>query len=247
MPLMHRDADDLTAPADYDTLWRVYGNFTKKIVRQYGGIPASSVDDVAQDVFIRLMQNDVLERYDPTRTFLVRGVARPCKFRTYLAKTVRQHLRGFAEREQRNIWREVCLIDTPMTGPTDDGTGFAWLDHDVAHAVASPEDGVVDTVDGLVDRAEARAFLATWPKRTTADSLNLPEFFDAVCLQADDVQEFRAEPLARKFQVALTTVHTWRFELRKALWHFYTGHIGMEMPYPTRRPRSAKSKNQLGG
>lgn len=236
------DADDMTAPANYDALVRTYQSFVKSIVRQYG-FESSTVDDVTQDVFIRLMQNEVLDRYDPTMTFEVKGVSRPCKFRTFLAKTVRQHLRGFLDRERRNAYREVCLIDAQLAG--DDNNEATWLDLDVRRAVPGPEDFVPERIDDDKQRAEARAFLKSWPRRNAVDSLDLALFYDAVCAQVDDIDQFQAEPLAEIFGVAPTTVHIWKFELRKVLWNYQTHILGMEIPYPTRRPRRAKAVNQL--
>jgi hypothetical protein len=170
-------------------------------------IPAQDVEDVAMDIMSRLIERDVVGMFDPGMTFSHDGKDIPAKFRTFLTAQVHLYVQGQRDKLGRQRKRELLIVDTPPP----EGSGQSWGDI---------LGGSEDDLSGL-DAAEwvrqARAFLATVPRRSDRDACDLVRLFDGLIAQVTETGTVSVAQTAADLGVSTAVTSRWVRWLRTSL------------------------------
>lgn len=234
------DVDYVSAPKDYDDLFRTYYEYVVNLCGQFG-IDENNREDAASEILTRFMERESLEKFDPELTFDYRGELRPARFKSYLSRAVDMYSRGIRDKQQKLARRERQICDTtPVAESLRSSFTYLSTANQASWAevfgvpVQDHADGVHDVIDWETEAHAIKRMLRTVPRRNSHDRCDLPELFDAVCAQVLAYGEYDIAILKDKFGVSTTAMHSWMWWLKENIAHFY----GREVP--PKRPRRSR-------
>lgn len=227
-------ADHRSKPANYEEFHRLYFSHIVYLC-SIGGIDQQSVEDVASDIFMRLMERGFLDFFDADKVFEYQGEQRPARFKSFLSTTVTTYLRGHLDKQRRLQRREWQIVDLPVGTPTASLAGAA--DQQYWGTLYGPreDDHADEVIDMIAEEDTARgvrAYLATIPRRSTHDRCDLVALYDAVRAQILATGIYDVRLLREQFGIATTTMHTWMWWLKENLADAYG------KPLPPKRART---------
>lgn len=208
LALKHAENRTDTAPSSYEEAFRHYSKYVIRLVQEFG-IEAQQAEDVAQILWMKFFEKDVLGDYDPEYTWVYKGRTCRASFRTFLNGFVRTYVYHYVLRQQLGHEREPFSTDMTF-GQGDEEV--AWYDLAV-NAVEDDHDALL--AYDLVRSISVR--LAAIPPRSGNDRCRLDQVFQAVADQVESLGKIDAMGLARHFKVSKNTAHTWLARLREGL------------------------------
>lgn len=221
-----------SAPEDYAALHRIYYPYMVNLVAK-NGIDDNNKEDVASEIFLRLIEKGFLEQFDPDLVFEHNGELRPARFKSFLARAVTLYTRGHYDKQKRLSSREVKICDVQFENETSNG--FFGVQDTWANIYGPPNpDHADDIIEMIMEEQDARgirAWLSVREKRSSHDTCDLVELYDAVRAQLLEFGEYDVKKLQEKFHLSCTTMHTWLWWLKQNLAVAY----GREVPPKRRR------------
>jgi hypothetical protein len=188
------------APETYEDLVVHFFGLVRSTISKATGVNPDDVDDLTQDMFIKLKEKDVISWYDPTRTFETPSGPRTAKFPTLLRSFVKSFLRTPLDAIRLRAGREPVRLEQPT------GTGEMWAE---VHAPADPEDLEAQVyVEIEMDRAYRH--LATIQ---VGPDMTMDVVFQAMVHQAQDDGRLIRKRVARLLGVQDSTMTRWSREV----------------------------------
>ncbi len=233
------NTDLVSAPHSYEDMHRTYFPYIVSLC-SVNGIDENNKEDVASEIFLRLMERRFLDQFDPTLVFEYQGQKRPARFKSFLSSVVVTYVRGHYDKQMRLKRREPQLIDTPNrpAGNADPGglpgDGRPWIE---VHGPEHPDhaDAVLDKILEEDNADAVRAFLADIPPRSSHDRCDLVALYTAVREQILEFGVYDIKKLTELFAISSTAMHTWMWWLKANLAELY------DLPLPPKRPRNLKA------
>jgi DNA-directed RNA polymerase specialized sigma24 family protein len=234
------DVDFVSAPKNYAAVFEQYYPYVVNLCGTFG-IDDNNKEDVAQEILLKFIKRNSLEKFDPDRTFEYRGTMRPARFKNYLSRAVDYYCRGYRDRQKKLARREVLICDTTPKpsqrmeniNPTAISSQASWSSV-FGEVVPDHADGVNDMIDEAAEANGIRAILAEVPRRSAHDRCDLVALYDAVRAQILAYGEYDIPSLREKFGVSTTAMHGWMWWLKEVLADIYG------LPMPTRRPHRSR-------
>jgi DNA-directed RNA polymerase specialized sigma24 family protein len=228
---------DIAAPSDYSEMHRHWYPFIVNLVASHG-IVVNNKEDVAQDIFLRLMEWDILGEFNPELVFERPNGPRRARFKTFLSSVVRTYVRGHQDKQTRLHKREMQLHDGDISEYAD-RSSHGKNDNAAIRYIPPEPDHSDFVIENLVEEqiaSNVRKLLAKIPKRNNTDTCDLPALFDAVRAQIAEHGCYDIPKLKDTFGVGSTTMYTWMWWLKANLADIYG------VPLPARRPRTPRPK-----
>jgi hypothetical protein len=225
------DVDFVSAPPDYDALFRLYYHFVVALVRK-NGIDESSKEDVASEILTRFYERGFLEKFDPTLVFERDGQKRPARFKTFLSCFVVLYVKSHRDRQVKRHDRELLIMDKPTSHQEIESSWYEWFG---VEYICSPEDDVIGDVDGTVLITKLRDYLGTIPKRSSYDKCDLVVLYDAVLQQIELTGSVCIRELRDKFGISGTGMNGWMWWLRANISEY------LNIPMPAKRIRKREA------
>lgn len=228
--------DYKSAPADYAALHEMYFPYMVNLVSK-NGIDDNNKEDVACDIFLRLMEHGFLEDFNPDLVFEYEGQLRPARFKSFLSRIVSLYVRGYYDKQKRLAHRESQICDL-VVSDVYSGRGVektTWVD---LHGEPTPDhsDDVIDMVAEQQEAEGVRQWLATRERRSIHDHCDLVELYDEVRSQVLSTGQYDVQRLQERFGIGTTTMHTWLWWLKTNLAALYG------RPTPRKRARVLRPK-----
>lgn len=198
--------DGISAPSGPDELFRQYYGYVRRIVANTPAIPAQDAEDVAMEIMTRFVERDVVGMFDPDMKFRHDGQEIQARFRTFLTAQVALYVKGQRDKLGRQRKHETPVIDTPG----EDG-GPSLLD---LFGGAEDDLSALDAAEWI---RQARAFLATVPKRSDRDRCDLVRLFDTMIDQVGRTGEVSTAETAARLGVSPAVTGRWVTWLRENL------------------------------
>lgn len=219
MKIAESGVDYVAAPADYADLHSRYYRYVVRLV-QRAGIHRDGAEDVASEILLRFMERDFLAVFDPTKEFTYQGEMRPARFKNFLTQFVLLYVRGFYDKQQRVVTRELLICDMPVSTATADSQSSdraaTWLDV-FGGAVDDHQEDVLDRFDEEKWVDALRCRIALVPRRSKYDNCDLVDLFDAVVEQVREYNTVHIGELREQFNVSVTAMHSWLWWLKENL------------------------------
>jgi hypothetical protein len=188
------------APENYEDLVRhFYGLIRGQVAKAHGANP-EDVDDLTQDMIVKLIQRDVLSWYDKDKVFETPNGPRTAKFPTLLKSVVRKFLRTPIETRIMKAAREPVRLEQPTA------TGEMWAE---VYAPADPEDYEAEV---YVEFEMNRAYRHLATIRVGVD-MTMDTVFAAMVHQAQDDGRLVRKRVARLLGVQDSTMTRWAREV----------------------------------
>lgn len=209
------------APHDYTEMHRLWYPFIVNLVGR-SGIHPNNREDVASDIFVRIMEWDILGEFNPDFTVARRDGIHPARFKNFLSSVVMTYVRGHHERQVRLRRRELQGYSADLGELADRRTSrdSSYVDA-FAPVVPDHSDLIIEAVMESQTARNIHALLAKVPKRSSHDTCDLPELFDAVREQILDTGIYDVHKLTEKFGVSGSTMYVWIRWLRANLADIY--------------------------
>lgn len=231
--------DYKSAPPDYAALHEMYYPYVVNLVAK-SGINENNKEDVASEIFLRLMENDILADFDPTLVFEYEGQLRPARFKSFLSRLVVLYIRGHKDKQKRLAEREYQICDMQV-GDFDNKPGFSGA-HTWADLYGPPGEDHADIVIDVVQEEQEAAGVCRWlsqrPRRSHVDACDLVDLYLTVREQVLTTGNYDVQQLRERYGIGTTTMHTWLWWLKQNLAVLYG------RPMPKRRPRRVPGKEQ---
>ncbi len=223
--------DYVSAPKDYDELFRIYYPYVVALVKK-NGISDRNKEDVAAEILTRLYERNFLALFNPDMTFTHGARTHKARFKTFLSYSVIGYCMSARDKETRLNNRENLLMDSPTSYFDIDSTWAEWWG---VEATDSHEDEILDMVEGNELVADIRAYLATIPRRNPSDRCDLVALFDAVVRQIASTGKISVKELKTMFDIKGTGINSWMWWLKGNL----SQYLGVPLP-PRRRRMTAE-------
>lgn len=97
-------------PTDYEDCYNRYIAYIKRTVAK-NGIDWQEVDDVADEIYLRVMEKDLLAAYDPERVFQTESGPRKASFTAMLSSFVGKYCLNYKDRQEVRRRREPVRIE----------------------------------------------------------------------------------------------------------------------------------------
>lgn len=209
--------DHVSAPANYDELYRKYYRFVVALVQKHG-ICESNAEDVASEILERFWERDFLSEFDGDAVFEHDGVQYRARFKSFLSKFVIAYLPGHRDRQTKRAHRELLLMDMPINdgSANTEASKATWGEQHGGEAISAEEEffggaAMADLLDFM------RGYLTNLPLRSKSDSCDLNELFAEMLHQIETTGVWENEPLRQRFRVSSTAMHQWTWALREHL------------------------------
>lgn len=209
--------DHVSAPADYQELYRKYYGYVVALVQKQG-IAESNAEDVASEILVRFWERDFLREFDRDAVFEHDGVQYRARFKSFLSKFVIAYLPGHRDRQTKRTHRELLIMDMPIAdGNANSETSKASWGEQHGGEQISAEDEFFSSA-AIADMLEyMRTYITNLPLRSPVDTCDLEALFDEMLKQIMDSGGWENEPLRQRFNVSSTAMHQWTWILRKHL------------------------------
>jgi DNA-directed RNA polymerase specialized sigma24 family protein len=190
-------------PKDFTEMYeRYYVYVLRLVVRQ--GIAADDADDAAQYIFIKLMEANLLEQFDPDRVHF----GRKAVFGTLLSSFVFKFAMNFHKRQYTVQNRERNLVDLQIGG-TDGPVTQSWVDVHVTNF-----DDEYSDIEAWDLSRQIRAHLKTASNGRSDSRCDLLALFNEIERHVEVYGKYDATELMETFSVTRTTIHNWLERLR---------------------------------
>lgn len=196
-----RQRSVVEAPASYHELVDQYFDFVVGLCRKLG-IDPQNCEDVAQHIFWRFYERDILSMFDANHRIEHRGKSYRPRFQSFLSSHVEHYVRGKRERQQVVAAREPLKCDQPV----GDGS-TSWVE---VYGPACEDDYSEIYERELIE--EIRQHLSGLPPRSDQDVRDLPRLFE-VMLRQSESGKVDSKALAAEFGVSKTAISSWIQEL----------------------------------
>jgi DNA-directed RNA polymerase specialized sigma24 family protein len=200
---MRSTLSEITAPADYEQLHRQYFGYVVQFVI-HQGIEPQSAEDVASEIFVRLIATDILGQFDSSLTFIRGGELKTARFKSFLNAKVVHYVRHHRDRQIVRNAREPIICDSPLSEGGD-----SWVQ---AFGPSFTEEFGEVYEQELVRRIAAH--LEKVPRRSTKDQCDLVHLFEAVVGQVRLTGRINKEELQQLFGISSTAISSWLKLLR---------------------------------
>lgn len=192
------------APETYEELAQNFFGLIRSTIAKANGVNPDDVDDLTQDMFIKLREKDVISWYNPNKTFETPSGPRTAKFPTLLKSFVKSFLRTPLDTVRLKASREPVRLEQPTQ------SGVVWAE---VYAPADPEDLEAQVyVDLEMDRAYQHLATIQVGPDMSADVV-----FAAIVHQAQGDGRFIRKRVAKLLGVQDSTMTRWSREVFEEL------------------------------
>lgn len=200
-------------PNDYSECYERYIVFIRQTVSRHG-IDDQDVQDVADDIFMRIIAKDLLGQYDPNRLFSTPRGPKYATFTAMLSTFVNLCCRDYKDKQHDRWRREPVSIDTQV-GADSDAAVWLELNSPKTHADG---DLVHARVDFVRAAKNALATLEALPIRNPRDRRKkLPALF-RYCLERTLLDgTFTRKEVAEHFNISDTATYQLFLDLKEEL------------------------------
>ena len=188
------------APETYEDLVRHFYGMIRSTIAKANGVQPDDVDDLTQDMFLKLRERDVISWYDPNRTFETPNGPRTAKFPTLLKSFVKSFLRTPVDTLRLKTKREPVRLEQPTP------TGVLWAE---VYGPADPEN-LEDQVYVDLEMDRAYKHLATIQ---VGPDMSGDVVFEAMVRQAHDDGRLIRKRVAKLLGVQDSTMTRWTREV----------------------------------
>lgn len=218
------------APENYEAMHRQWYPYIVNLVGR-SGIHPNNREDVASEIFLRVMEWDIIGEFNPEIVVIRNDAVYPARFRNFLSSVVMTYVRGHRERQVRLRRRELQMVHGDITDYDERRDSDSALLSQWMPAEPDPADAIIDIVMENQMAVQIRDKLAKVPKRSGHDTCDLPQLFDAVREQVNRTGMYDVVELTEMFGVGVSTMYVWIRWLRTNLADIYG------FARPTGRPR----------
>jgi hypothetical protein len=197
--------DQNGCPADYEDLVRNYYAMARSIVAKHPGVRPDDVEDLTQDMMLKVMTRDMLSWYDPNKTFETPSGPRTARFASLFRSVIRKYLRTPVETLGRKAAREPVRLEQPTS------SGELWME------VYGPVDLAVTEDQVFVTTELKRAYRHLGAIQLGPDMTGDVVLEAMVVTAAENGGYLRRIPLAERLGVQDTTATRWIRKVRREL------------------------------
>lgn len=197
--------DQNGCPADYADLVRNYYGMARSIVAKHPGVRPEDVEDLTQDMMVKVITKDVLSWYDPNKTFQTPSGPRTARFASLFRSVVRKYLRTPVETMEKKASREPVRLEQPSAN------GEMWME--VYAPLVDDDSPAQAIVTTELDRAYRHLATVKLGENMTGDVVLRAMVVTAV----ENGGHLRRTPLAQRLGVQDTTATRWIRKVRKEL------------------------------
>lgn len=196
--------DYVRPPSGYAAFYEMYYGHITAIVRK-SGIEQQSVDDVADDIVTRLIEIDIIGKFDENYVIIRNGKLVPPRFKTFLDAHVNKYIMGKRDKLDNIKKHEILICDSVV-----DDENNRWIDKmyviDCSAFAELEEQHLIESI---------RSYLSTLPPRSVKDICNLVKLFDSVVEQVHSLGKYNVRDLQRQFGVSNVAIYSWLNLLRR--------------------------------
>lgn len=229
-------------PADYDDLVRNYFGMVRSIVAKGRGVDPQDVDDMAQEILLRMVEwrslayceqcdkqiergcegvhadhdvrpgQSLIEMYAPNKMFMTPSGVKKARFPTLLRTFVKKFLRGISETHENQKTRQIPL--TRLEEPTIGGATVMEV-----YAPVAPDE--IAEAEHRLDLESVYAYLGTIHVSeegySTAGTHTLAEVLAAMRADVAGYGRFTRRRVAEALGVSDQSITEWVLRLREEL------------------------------